>query len=125
MDQTEQRVLLPGFGLPVDTLPIWDRDSGTRERFPHLLADFCPHQGVTLRERRMLKFIDQITDDPAWDRKVFDDSLVSEWRAEACHYDQDLRDENLSEAMFDYVLRPYSDSTFVDDVLLLTPVHDG
>lgn len=106
MDQQEQqRVSLPGFGLPVDSLPSWDRDSGTRERFPHALADFCPHQGVTLRERRMLEFIDMITDEPDWDRMVFDDGFVSKARSRACYYDKDLRDEYLSEAMFDYVIK--------------------
>lgn len=120
MDLTKKRVVLPGFGLPIDTLPVWDIDLGPRmdatnkniderpderpdKRFPHLLADFSASEDVTLRERRMLRFVNTISDLPQWDIRVFDDRFTSEWRAAHCRYDKTSREDDLSEAMFNYV----------------------
>lgn len=100
-----QTIALPGFGLPVDTLPPWDRGYN-KERFPHAISDFFATDGLTVRERRMLDFINKITDKPEWDSKVFDDDIVSKWRTEACRYDESLQDEYLSDAMFNYVSEP-------------------
>lgn len=54
----DDRIRLPGFGLEVDFLPDWKLG----ERFPHAIADSLASEGVTIRERRMLEFITQITD---------------------------------------------------------------
>jgi hypothetical protein len=98
------KLQLPGYGLPVQHLPMyrsWELEK--RERFPHAIADSCYSDGVTVRERRMLEFINKISDKPEWSRKVFDEQIVSKYRAEACVYSDELQDEILSEAMFDYV----------------------
>ncbi|GME29036.1 uncharacterized protein LTHEOB_9410 [Neofusicoccum parvum] len=103
MAQSNTRITLPGFGLPVDTLLDWSRENNS-ERFPHAIADFFASDGVTVRERRMLDFITLITDKPEWHRKVFDDQIVSKWKSEACRYDQTSQDDFLSNAMFDYCM---------------------
>jgi hypothetical protein len=110
------RVQLPGFGLPVQHLPLYSKGNPEKcQRFPHAIADYLASKGVTLRERRMLDFIDKISDKPEWERKVFDENIVSKYRAEACVYADDIGDEILSEQMFDYVSlsclrwRKYSD----------------
>ncbi|KIW04027.1 uncharacterized protein PV09_04850 [Verruconis gallopava] len=95
---------LPGFGLPIDFLPRWNRHDEEWERFPHGIADPMASDGVTVRERRMLEFVNQITDKPEWERKVFDDAIVEKWRAEACKYHEDIEDEFLSEEMFKHCL---------------------
>jgi hypothetical protein len=95
---------LPGYGLPVQHLPMyrsWEIEK--RERFPHAIADLCDSDGITVRERRMLDFINKISDKHEWTRKVFDEQIVAKYRAEACIYSDELEDEILSEAMFDYV----------------------
>ena len=97
MPSADGRTKLPGFGLPVDHMPNW------RERFPHAIADDQTTKAVTFRERRMLKFINQITDKPEWNRKVFDESIVSKWREEASEELEDETDVILSERMFDFV----------------------
>lgn len=102
MASSEARIALPGFGLPVSTLPPWD-DEDINSRFPHAIADFIASEGLTLRERRMLDFITQITDKPEWDRKVFDDEIVSKWKSEACRFDPSCDDHFLSQDMFTYV----------------------
>ena len=97
------RTSLPGFGQPLKTnLPVVD-SQGERRRFPHAISDTCNSVGISVRERRMLEFINQITDKPEWDRKVFDDGIVRKWRGEACVWSAELREKYLSEAMFDYV----------------------
>lgn len=101
---TEERIKLPGFGLDLTHFPRspLDRD-GNRLRFPHVIADDWTSGGVTVRERRMLGFINDITDKPGWEREVFDQAITAQWRAEACVWREDLNDVFLSSAMFDYV----------------------
>jgi hypothetical protein len=95
---------LPSFGLPVSEFPGKQFDpTGHRQRFPHVLADSCDSDGVSVRERRMLQFIDRITDKSEWERKVFDDEIVDRWRAKACLWKDELGEDYLSGPMFDYV----------------------
>lgn len=97
-------VRLPGFGLPIDTFPPSTLPpDGKRARFPHAIADECDSTGVTLRERRMLDFINKITDKPEWERKIFDEIIVDKWRGEACVWNAELDDIYLSSTMFDNV----------------------
>ena len=97
-DQTK----LPGFGLPIDYLPKWSKGD-TTTRFPHAIADYVATEGVTVRERRMLAFIDNITDKPEWEHKVFDEGIVAKWREEGNVFDEESQDVLLSAPMFDYV----------------------
>ncbi|RAK95595.1 DUF4246 domain-containing protein [Aspergillus ibericus CBS 121593] len=103
------RTSLPGFGQPLKTnLPLIDSE-GKRRRFPHAICDTCNGVGISLRERRMLELINQITDKPEWDRKVFDEEIVSKWRSEACVWRAELREDYLSAAMFDYCVQELRD----------------
>jgi hypothetical protein len=103
----EARVALPGFGLPIKDMPTLETvvvEAG-RTRFPHAIADHFPSKGVTLRELRMLEFINLITDKPDWHEKVFNSDILSTWRAETSR-PADVPGESdvyLSEHMFDYV----------------------
>lgn len=51
----------------------------------------------------MLDFVNQITDKPDWQKKVFDDAIVQKWKAEGVRFDQALDDFYLSEKMFEVV----------------------
>lgn len=53
----------------------------------------------------MMDFISQITDKPGWDVKVFDDEIVSKWRAETQREvtASGHPDKYMSRKMFDYV----------------------
>ncbi|KAF2433014.1 hypothetical protein EJ08DRAFT_695046 [Tothia fuscella] len=99
--EDDARVKLPGFGLPVDYLPEWNKHESSL-RFPHAISDYVPSEGVALRECRMMSFINTISDKPDWDRKVFDDEIVAKWKEEASVQLEDGSDVVLSEKMFDY-----------------------
>ncbi|KAF2477715.1 uncharacterized protein BDR25DRAFT_275066 [Lindgomyces ingoldianus] len=97
------RITLPGFGLPVNTLTQWSRE-GENTRFPHAIADWFSSDGVSVRERRMLEFMTQITDKPEWTRKVFDEAIIAKWKEEAIRWDDSLPENGdwwLSETMFE------------------------
>ncbi|KAF9520691.1 hypothetical protein BS47DRAFT_1286740 [Hydnum rufescens UP504] len=54
---------------------------------------------ITLRELRMLQFMNQITDKPDWYVKVFDCGIASKWKNEVL-----LSPESMSEKMVDYCI---------------------
>lgn len=99
----------PGFGLPLEHLPPWTRpgpDQKTKNtRFPHAIADFFATAGVSLREQRMLDFINQVTDKPKWWEKIRDENIVLRWRVEACgdEVEQRTSARHLDMKSFDYV----------------------
>lgn len=99
MSQSKDRVALPGFGLPIDSMPR------PKKRFPHAIADdFAKFErGVMVSELRMLDFMNQISDKPEWDRKVFDKAtnIVAKWEEEACSEERGAA--RLSTAMFIFV----------------------
>jgi Protein of unknown function (DUF4246) len=89
---------LPGAGLPVNEQPDKALDWGTktRHRFPYAIIDWSP-QPITVRERSMLGFMNQITDKPEWRRKVFDEEIITRWRKESEAI------EDFTTSMFNYV----------------------
>jgi hypothetical protein len=92
----------PGFGLPVE------HDGGPLPTmFPLAVGEsLWASNGVSLREQRMLDFVNQITDKPDWEVKVFDEDIVSRWRAEADGRSTSEGlggDVYLSKEMFDFV----------------------
>ena len=99
------RVMLPGFGLSLREMPTQsirdlepDDDEMEDIRLPHAIADWCGSSGVTVYERNMLDFMNQVTDKPDWDDKVFNKKIVKKWRREAVS-----QYKNFTDAMFDYV----------------------
>ena len=99
------RIKLPGFGLPVDTLPLWERDSDEKQaRFPHNIVDDFTTQGVTIREIRMLEYMDWITDIPSWNKDILDEDIVRGWKKKMVEWDGDFCEQGdwwLSEKMFE------------------------
>ncbi|KAK2753241.1 hypothetical protein FQN54_007932 [Arachnomyces sp. PD_36] len=88
-------VRLPGLGRPLTDFPpsVVDKH-GRRVRFPHAIADPCLGMALTVREKRMMEFINKITDKPEWERKVLDEAIVTKWREEACYWCmEELRDK--------------------------------
>lgn len=106
-DET-QRLKLPGFGMYLTEL-----SDPEGEYFMHALwPDYrFESDGLKLREVHMMEFMNQITDKPEWDRKVFDEGIVNTWHDEAMK--QALIDEDvyMSEQMFDYVTKLKSTKT--------------
>lgn len=89
----------PGLGLPIHHV------GKGFTTFPLAIGDKpWTSSGVSLREQRMLDFVSQITDKPDWEVKVFDEAIVSRWRAEADFRPEGLEgDVHLSPGMFDFV----------------------
>ena len=92
--------ILPGLGLPADHMA----SDGFRNAFRvHADGDQCAANGVCLREKRMMAFINEITDKPDWERKVFDEGIVAKWKSEADSQPRVGRDVYMSDEMFNFV----------------------
>ncbi|KAE8155363.1 hypothetical protein BDV25DRAFT_126032 [Aspergillus avenaceus] len=103
-----EQIKLPGFNQPLNVYrpnPV----EGEQWQFPHALDSDCYNEGISVRERRMLDFINQITDKLDWDRKVEDENIVRKWRTEACVRSEELEDDYLSSTMFDYCIAELRD----------------
>ncbi|KAI1322089.1 hypothetical protein F5Y16DRAFT_387533 [Xylariaceae sp. FL0255] len=103
------RLRLPGFGKSLKDAPS--------EMFVHALAG-SRHQfkseGLKLREVRMMAFMNQITDKPRWEEKVFDETIVARWREEAMSPEAQASmnldgDVYMSEEMFEYCIKELRD----------------
>ena len=71
----------PGFGLPLSELPaIYSSNSGAR--FPTLLNEEWSAATLTIREVFILWVVEQITNKPSWNTKVFDEEILAKWKAE-------------------------------------------
>jgi hypothetical protein len=107
----------PGFGLPID------HEGEGLVMVPLAVGDMhWASRGVSLREQRMLDFIGQITDKPDWEVKVFDDDIVSRWRAEAeARPAAPDGDVYMSQEMFDFV--SYFPALNVLFLLMIPAVH--
>ncbi|KAE8383099.1 hypothetical protein BDV26DRAFT_287885 [Aspergillus bertholletiae] len=126
----QDRVVLPGFGQPLNDRLSTDIEregprKGQRQRFPHALRESCHSEGISVRERRMLDFIDKITDKPEWERKVFDEDIVDKWRNEAVVFDDRLFDYYLSTAMFDYCIEELRDKAAFSKDSQMVSVYDS
>ena len=86
----EERVKLPGFGLPVNYNP--------REYFRNAVLDWSGTI-LTVRELNMMAIMNKITDKLDWDKKVFDDGIVRKWRQEALG----TQGMDVTEKMLDWV----------------------
>jgi hypothetical protein len=103
------RVSLPGFGPPVnymverDQTPDWSSEDvrWMINRCPNALQEWAP-EALTVRERNMMQIINALTDKPDWRRKVFDETILAKWRAEAVTE----QGQGFTEKMFDYVSLP-------------------
>lgn len=69
---------VPGFGHPVDL----GLDPYKDKRFRHGVNDFR-NDRLVVREIAMLALMDAITEKPRWQEKIFDETIVEKWRAEA------------------------------------------
>lgn len=106
MNDDSHRLKLPGFGSRLTQVP-----EHVVNFFMHALweASCFESTGLKLREVRMMEFMNQITDKPEWERKVFDEEIVNRWREEAMgpgakeiNLDGDVY---MTEKMFDNVSR--------------------
>jgi hypothetical protein len=66
---------VPGFGHAVDL------ELDPVKRFRHGVNDFR-NERLLVRELAMLAVMDNITDKPRWQEKVFDEAIVEKWRTE-------------------------------------------
>jgi hypothetical protein len=102
--------MLRGFGLPVNDhtglKKMVQSDPADLHRQDKFESAVLGWQGLptTVMEKTMTAFMGEITDKPEWTRKVFDDIIVSKWRAErACRAGYVHLHEVFTDEMFDYV----------------------
>ncbi|KAJ3574166.1 hypothetical protein NPX13_g4456 [Xylaria arbuscula] len=112
METQTPRLELPGFGKP---LAESREEEMTGKFFLHALSSYrhFASDGLKVRETRMMEFMNQITDKPEWDRKVFDEDIVKKWHEEAMgitEQDIDLdEDVYMSEKMFNNCIKELRD----------------
>ncbi|KAI5363285.1 hypothetical protein Slin15195_G106690 [Septoria linicola] len=66
--------------------------SGGRPRFPNAINDWSGTP-LTLRERKMMALMGELTDKPDWHKKIFDDKIVAKWGDEALALNADAAPE--------------------------------
>ncbi|KAK1225615.1 hypothetical protein PQX77_011442 [Marasmius sp. AFHP31] len=94
----DETTKLPGFGLPVNTLPE------DRSCLPNAITSWAA-SNIVVREQTMLTMINEITEKPEWAKKVNDDAIIAKWRKEALGREG----VDFSEAMFDYCIAELRD----------------
>jgi hypothetical protein len=95
---------VPGFGLPIDFTLEYNGalDEDQKEIpavFRHGVNDFRGER-LTMREIRMLHFMDIVMDKPDWQKKIFDTTIVDKWKQEILKQPQSL----ISERSFEWCL---------------------
>jgi hypothetical protein len=100
------RISLPGFGPPVNYMVERDHTADYSHATVRWLINRCPNalqewapEPLTVRERNMMQMINALTDKPDWRKKVFDETILAKWRAEAVTEEG----QGFTEKMFDYV----------------------
>jgi hypothetical protein len=126
MASEREPIVLRGLGIPINDL------TGLKTMVrsvhgPHLAGYFTHDQfesavlgweglATTVMEKTMTAFMGEITDKPEWTRKVFDETIVSRWRAERAGRAKDVHiREIFTDAMFEYVCVP---TTWIGDRVL-------
>ncbi|KAM3424135.1 hypothetical protein BST61_g11319 [Cercospora zeina] len=102
---------LHGVDCPINDIADYSFSWRARDspRFPNAISDWSGTP-LTLRERRMMALMGEITDKPEWDRKVFDDKIVAKWRAEALATNADAKPECvLTEKAIEYCIEELRD----------------
>ncbi|KAF2474944.1 uncharacterized protein BDR25DRAFT_280572 [Lindgomyces ingoldianus] len=118
----DNRIQLPGFGRPFNHWGFFPVD----ELFPTAVETWN-HDVITIRERCMLHFINQITDKPEWNRKVHDEEIVAKWKKEAMELDWDakvVRYGDMSEQMLEYCIKELRDKATLYEKTGIIPVLD-
>ncbi|KAK1223148.1 hypothetical protein PQX77_013984 [Marasmius sp. AFHP31] len=96
---------LPGFGLPVNTLPRSTLENhssspkSVRLCFPNAITSWLA-SNILVREQTMISMMNEITEKPDWDRKVNDETIVAKWKNEALSREG----VDFSEVMFNYCI---------------------
>ncbi|KAI0875172.1 hypothetical protein GGS24DRAFT_500123 [Hypoxylon argillaceum] len=125
-DDSSRRLELPGFGKPLTEPP-----SPEKNYFLHALwhGRRFESAGLKQREVRMMQFMNDITDKPGWEHKVFDEGIVNRWREEAMgpqlqgtHLDGDVF---MSEKMFDNCIKELRDKAEESKTTGLTSILDA
>ncbi|KAH7391984.1 hypothetical protein BKA66DRAFT_525811 [Pyrenochaeta sp. MPI-SDFR-AT-0127] len=99
----ESCIRLPGFGLPYND---WGSSGDWITRSISAVMSW-DHAVLTVREKCMLFFMNQITDKPEWHFKVHDENIVARWRVEADELDWDaevIEEGDMSVDMFNYCI---------------------
>ncbi|KAJ7118436.1 hypothetical protein C8R43DRAFT_1112609 [Mycena crocata] len=80
-----QRLCRPGFGLPVNWKPTTGTPLGKHTAgiaYPNAVLNWTVDL-MTVRERNMLKVMNQLTDKEGWEHKIFNKIIVEKWKKEA------------------------------------------
>ncbi|WYZ40016.1 hypothetical protein EsH8_IV_000357 [Colletotrichum jinshuiense] len=112
-------LIRPGFGMVVNAMP--------ENMFPSAVVDWQAST-LTWAEAAILWFIDQITNKPDWHVKVFNNEIVSKWKAEVLAVDWPavgLQFAYFDDDMFEFSLGELRDKAELFKATGLIPVFDA
>ncbi|KAF0315754.1 hypothetical protein GQ607_017039 [Colletotrichum asianum] len=91
------RIMLPGFGLPLNHTP--------EDHFPDAVNDWQQHWPHTNRERCMVAFMEDVTLEENWYQRVFQEADIATWKHDAVEKDWrragGIRHGDFTDAMFE------------------------
>ncbi|KAL4898354.1 hypothetical protein BDV59DRAFT_166696 [Aspergillus ambiguus] len=104
MESKTNPIKLPGFNLPLNYRPNLSAGMGRDMFFNALDYEQIDNGHIgrtrTAREILMMRVINTITDKPSWDKKVFDEMIVTKWRDELLASGQDITPK-----MLDWIIK--------------------
>ncbi|KAJ5937910.1 hypothetical protein N7454_004252 [Penicillium verhagenii] len=96
----QQQSGLPGFTLPLNYVPPgWLNPFRTRLLYPHALQE-TEESTKVYREILMMRVMNTITEKQDWNKKIFNEEIISKWREEILNSGQDI-----SPKMMDYIVK--------------------
>ncbi|KAF8061697.1 hypothetical protein FPV67DRAFT_292644 [Lyophyllum atratum] len=118
---------LPGFGLPFNFIPR-KYNGDARDLFRNALHGQDLRDGAatlpltTLREFTMLRLMNEFTDKPNWHQQVFDETIMSSWKADALLWNNGT---DVSEQMVDWCIAELRYKAKIFDKTDVINVYNG
>ncbi|RHZ65647.1 DUF4246 domain-containing protein [Aspergillus thermomutatus] len=123
----DSKLVLPGFGLPLNYAPVEQNIYGVQNRslFPTSLDDRDIARGdvdqpvLTLREMGMVRVMERITDLPDWHKNIFLHEVAETWKKEA------MGEEDITKNMADWIIEELQFKAIIYEHTQVVSLYNG